>query len=473
MPNTQNIPGDLRAARSASGELLRIAAPTIVTMMSYPLKQFIDAWMVGLLGPDYLAAQGNGAVAAFLPISFSFGLFTVVNTWVAQHLGAGHPEKGAAYAWNALWMCMIGWVGMLAFAAFVGPLFRMLHHAPLITQLETDYARILLAGAFFTMAARAMSHFFYGVHRPVTIMVATIIGNIANLGLDYTLIFGKFGFPALGIRGAGIATVIGGVIEFTIPMIVFLGPAFHRAYRTRIHKRISLERIGEIVRLGWPGAFQWFNEMVCWSIFMTVFIGSFGAEQNAAGWITLRFMQLSFMPAVGMSIAVTAVVGRCIGAGDRASAERRAWIGTGMAMAYMGAFAVLIVIFREAAVNVFISKRYTPEQAEIVRSVGEKLLILAAMFQVFDAMGIVLLGALRGAGDTVWPGVASAMEAWVFIIGGAWLAMRWLPALESIGPWISLAAYIILMGVTMALRFRFGPWRRITLLAPEPSRPSW
>ncbi len=460
-----------RRERSPTVELMIVAGPTIITMMSYPLKQFIDAWMVGMLGPEHLAAQGNGAVAAFLPISFLFGLNSVVNTWVSQHLGAGNPKKTAAYAWNALWICLFGWAGMMLFAALVAPLFRSLGHTPSVTSMEIDYARILLIGGVFTVAARSMSYFFYGVHRPMTIMVATIIGNLVNLGLDYLLIFGKFGFPELGIHGAGYATVIGGVVEFVIPMCIFLGPAFHRAYETRLNRGLSRRRLQEILKIGWPGALQWVNELACWGIFMTVLVGQFGAAENAAGWVALRYMQLSFMPAVGLSIAVTAVVGRYIGAGDRVRAEQRAWLGMRLAIVYMGILAALFVIFREPAIRFFISDEYSPDEVTELLRVGKRVMILAATFQVFDAMAIVLMAALRGAGDTVWPGVVSAIQAWVIIVLAGWAVTQLAPQLGSIGPWITSAAYIIALGLTMVWRFRFGPWRTIELVnnaAPTP-----
>lgn len=461
--------------RSPTAELLFIAAPTIITMVSYPMKQFVDAWMVSMLGQNQLAAQGNGSIAAFLPISFFFGLASVVNTFVAQHLGAGRPERGPAYAWNALWLGAFGWIAMLVFAAFIGPIFRTLGHDPMIERLETDYSRILLAGAIFTVGARTMSYFFYGVHRPMIVMAATIIGNLVNLGLDYILIFGKFGAPALGVHGAALATVFGGLIEFAIPMALFLGPTFHRAYRTRSAWRFSPYHVKSLLRLGWAGAVQWVNELGCWAVFMTVLVGRFGPAENAAGWVALRYMQLSFMPAVGMSIAVTAVVGRRIGMGDLAGAERRAWLGMRLAMMYMGALAVGFVIFRDQAVRLFISEQTPPEQIDTMLIVGRRVMIVAAVFQVFDAMAIVLMGGLRGAGDTIWPGVVSAIEAWGLIVVGGLLAAELAPQWGSLGPWIAAGVYIIAMGLTMLFRFTLGPWRSIRLFedAPPPiSAPS-
>lgn len=460
------------AARSPLGELLAVATPSVVTMISYPLKQFVDARMVAELGPDALAGQGNGAIAAFLIISFVYGGLTVVNTYVAQHLGAGRPEQGPSYAWNGLWICLFAALAMLALAAVIGPIFSAMGHAEAVLRAETDYARILLSGAFFTVAARGLHQFFYGVHRPMTVMVGTLIGNAVNILLDYAMIFGHWGFPAMGVEGAALATVIGSGVEFAIPLAVFLSPKYHLMYRTRLAWRLSTGRIAEILRLGWPTGLQYGSEIACWGVFITALVGSFGAEQNAAGWIALRYMQLSFMPVLGLSFAVTAVVGRHLGRSDPATAEHRARLGLKMGMVYMGLCGLAMVVFRDPMVRFFVGDMYSPAEAQEVMRIGRQVMILAAIFQVSDALGIVLMGALRGAGDTVWPGVVTLILSWSIIVGGGAAMMVLAPGLESLGPWIAAALYIIALGVAMWRRFKTGPWRSIVLMdrgEPEPS----
>jgi len=456
------------AARSPLGELLAVATPSVVTMISYPLKQFVDARMVAELGPEALAGQGNGAIAAFLIIAFVYGGVTVVNTYVAQHLGAGRPERGAAYAWNGLWLCLFAWLAMLALAAVIGPIFASLGHAEAVLRAETEYARILLGGAFFTVAARALHQFFYGVHRPMTVMVGTIVGNVVNILLDYAMIFGHWGFPAMGVSGAALATVIGSAVEFAIPLAVFLSSKYHAMFATRFGWRLSKARLSEIVRLGWPTGLQYGSEIACWGVFIAVLVGSYGAEQNAAGWIALRYMQLSFMPVLGLSFAVTAVVGRHIGRGDRQTAEHRAMLGVKMGMVYMGLFGLAMVVLRGPMVGFFVGDMYSPAEAQEVMRIGRQVMILAAVFQVFDALGIVLMGALRGAGDTVWPGVVTLVLSWSIIVAGGALLMVAAPGLESLGPWIAAAVYIIALGVAMWRRFKAGPWRSIELMEREP-----
>jgi len=451
-------------------ELIAIALPAVATMTSYTLMQFVDLRMVAELGPDAVAAQGNGGMAVWIPMAALVGMLSIVNTFVAQHLGAGTPEKGSAFAWNGLWMCVVAAAALAIPAVFAREIFTAMGHTPEVVALETVYAQILFAGAFFPLAGRSLHHFFYGAHRPAIVLISTVVANIVNIGANYVLIFGLWGFPEWGIAGAAVGTVLGGLIEFILPMAVFLSPSLHERFATRTSWRLSFEHWRRLWRTGWPAGLQQGNEMICWGVFMMVLAGRFSTVDNAASWVTLRYLTLAFMPTLGLSFAVTAVVGRSLGAGDIAGAERRAWLGVRLGMAYMGACAVAFVVFREPLVG-FFADEFPPAQREEMIRIGGWLMICAAVFQLFDAVGVVLMGALRGAGDTVWPGVVSAALSWVVIVGGGWLMLTIAPELRSVGPWIAAAAYIILLGLAMIWRFVGGRWRSINLLGQSATAP--
>jgi MATE family multidrug resistance protein len=201
---------------------------------------------------------------------------------------------------------------------------------------------------------------------------------------------------------------------------------------------------------------------------MTVLVGHFGELHLTAGWSTLRYMHLSFMPAVGFSVATTALVGRSIGAGRPDLAANRAHWALGMAIVYMTVCGLAMALGRDTLVGVFVAGD-DPAVATEVIAIGSRLMICAAIFQTFDAVGIVYTGALRGAGDTLVPGVATIVLSWSLIVGlGALLAWN-RPDWASVGPWVGASAYIIVYGVWMALRFERGAWRRIRLLEPTPA----
>ena len=456
------------------------AWPTVLTMLSFTVMQFVDSLMVSKVGPLEVAAQGNGGIWAFVPQSFLFGFLSMVNTFVAQNVGAGRRDAVARYGWAGIHLALAAWVAVMVPWALALPwLFEWLGHSPELRALELQYALVLAYGSIAGLAGKAMSNFFFGLQRPRLITVAAIAGNVANVLLNYVLIYGDRGLeawgwpgvpgvPPLGVLGAAIATVCGTLVEVLVPLSVFLFGTVAREFETWRDARPHPEALRGLLRLGWPVSIQFGNEIICWAIFMTVLVGHFGELHLTAGWSTLRYMHLSFMPAVGFSVATTALVGRCIGAGRPDLAANRAHWALGMAIVYMTVCGLAMALGRDTLVGVFVAGD-DPAVATEVIAIGSRLMICAAIFQTFDAVGIVYTGALRGAGDTLVPGVATIVLSWSLIVGlGALLAWN-RPDWASVGPWVGASAYIIVYGVWMALRFERGAWRRIRLLEPTPA----
>lgn len=474
------VPETAPGARGAMGEVWSQAWPTVLTMTSYTVMQFVDSLMVSRIGPLEVAAQGNGGLWSFAPISFVFGLLTVINTFAAQNLGAGRLDRVAAYGWAGLWISLGAWACiLLPIAAILPWAFESIGHSPELVAGEGAYGRIMLVGGILLLASKAMGHLFFGLHRPKLITVAAIAGNLVNVLASYVLTFGDAGVPslglpgvpgvpALGLVGAAIGTTIGVAVEAAIPLAVFLGPAMNRELGSRRAWRCGLGPIRDLLRVGAPAAAQFGNELVCWTIFMTVLVGRFGEDHMAAGWATMRYVHLSFMPAVGFSVATTALVGRFIGAGRPDLAAKRARTALGMAIVWMTACGILFLVGRESLVRVFADGGDAPpEMVARIVEIGSRLIVCAAVFQLLDAVGIVYSGALRGAGDTLVPGVLTVVASWVLIVFGGWLIVLWMPGLESLGPWIAATAYIMVLGIAMAWRFESGAWRRLTLVGGE------
>lgn len=507
---------DIAPARAAERhplmEMLTIAAPSVVTMTSYTVMQFVDGVMVSQIQPAdpvYVAAQGNGGMAVWLALSVALGAMGVINTYVSQNLGSGRPERGSAYGWSAIWISLV-WALLLVPYGFALPaIYGLMGHPEQLVALETQYAQINIMGAFFILAGRGIAHYFYGLHRPLIVMVAVLTANLINVCLNAVLIYGPEGPPAwtpfheefgalagwlgieaMGVAGAAWATVIGASLEFLLPLAVFLSPRMHARYRTRDAWKPSVAHVRDVARLGWPAGLMFVNEMLCWAMLMAYMLAAGGAAKarlldlppdqleeaveaakttaNTAGWIGLRYMHVSFMPAVGMSIAVTAMVGRCMGMGRPDLAEKRAWLGAGITIAYMAACAVVFVLFGRELIDVFVPdelKTADPEAAEALLEVGAAVMIAAAVFQVFDAVAITIGAALRGAGDTVWPGIVTVIVSWTGIVGIGYGTLLIAPELGSIGPWIGASAFIILLGILLLWRFLRGRWKSIDLLS--------
>jgi len=455
------------------GEVLRVSWPASLSMLNGTILQFVDALMVSSRGPSALAAQFIGGISAFVPISLALGMLTVVNTYVSQNLGAGRPHRCGRYAWAGLAVaagyCLLLMPPLLALA---GRLFALFGHGTDITAMETMYFRYMMSAAVLFLGSRVLEQFFFGIHRPGIVLIATILCNVANVGLNYVLIFGKLGFPALGLQGAAIGTVASTVLRFGLLMGVFLSGRLHARFATRAVRTTRWSHCRELVRVGWPAGVRFSNDTLTWTLFNAALVGRFGRAHLEASTIAARYMSLSFMPAVGVGIATTALVGRHIGAGRADLARRRAHAAVAAAMAYMGLCGLAFLIFRHEMVNLFVTipdaANMTAEQVAarrgLIVAIGGRIMVCAAVFQLFDALNIVFVGALRGAGDTFWPMVATAALSWSVTVGGGIAMVHFLPQLTSIGPWLAASAYVVVLGLLMAWRFESGAWRKIDLL---------
>ncbi|MCL4221349.1 MAG: MATE family efflux transporter [Phycisphaerales bacterium] len=488
-------PGALAAQEEDSGalmELLRIAGPSVATMASYTVMQFVDKLMVKEIGPDpvYIAAQGNGGVTAWTAITFVVGMSGVVSSFVSQNLGAGKPQRGSAYAWNAMWIGLAYWLMlMLPALLLIRPLFEGYGHDGELLRYEVQYAQILVGCSVVTILTKSIQNYFFGLHRPGVVLVATVLGNLTNIGANYALIFGHLGFPEMGVAGAAWGTVIGTSVELLIPLAVFLSPGFHERFGTRRAWRVSVVCVRDLFRVGWPAGLTFLSELVCWQYLMSNLIGRAGERAaalsgasaamveragtvaNTAGFIGLQYMHLSFMPAVGISIATQAVVGKAIGAGRPDLAVRRTWLALSLTVGYMGACALMFVLFRTWLVSVFVNRGTGDHAAEVageVIRVGGMVMLCGAVFQVFDAMAITMSAALRGAGDTVWPGLVTVVVSWGCIMGLGHVVIEVFPQWGSLGPWSAAAAYIILLSFLYLWRFLGGKWKSIKLTHDDP-----
>ncbi len=506
MPAAESAPDASAAGNAAAAEIsaidphplremVKIALPVVVAMTSYTLMQMVDKLMVSRLGPDpiYVGAQGNGGLAAFIPISIVTGCLTVINTYVSQNLGNKTPERAPAYAWSGVWLGVLAWILLIPYALSMESIFLAMGHAPERAAMEASHGRPLVLGAIFTISARAFSQFFYGMHRPTVVLAAEISANITNFVCNSFLIYGAiapaptgnslfdawFSFTASvcqsvgidrhGVEGAAFGTVMGTMVEMLIPAAVFLSAKYNRLYGTRRAWRPSVTHIKDILRIGWPGGLMFGNEMFCWAFFMVYLVGGFGEHHSNAGWIAHQWMSLSFMPAVGISVAITAVVGKCIGAKRHDLAAKRAYLGLGVASTYMTAMGLCFVLFRNEMVGIFISGETSAADRAEILALGTKFMIAAATFQLFDGIAMSMSGALRGAGDTVWIGIVTVFLAWAVIVGGGIFMVRVFPDLGSVGPWMTASAYIICLSLIALGRFTSGRWKTIKLLNRSPA----
>jgi len=438
-----------------------LAAPMVVTTVSFTIMQFVDRVMVSRLGKDALAAILPAGFVSFLPSGFAIGALTSLNTFVSQSLGRGDRKGCANYYWQALYMGFAYFVAVVAIMWPAAPwLFKLMGQPPAIIEMEVIYLRIILYAHILAVINWSSSQFFMGIHRPVITMCASLCGQAVNVVANYVLIFGKFGFPRMGIAGAGWGTFIGIAVAAGINMSVFLSRRINARFESRRALGVHFGRMVDLLKVGLPAGFGLMVNVAFWGVILVGLVGRFGTDALAATSAVLAFTSLSVMPVVGIGTALTAAVGKTIGHGKKDLAMKQTSVCLRVALIYMGLVGVCFFLFRYELMAFWTTD---PERDRGVIEAGADILICAAVYQIFHAARTIYSGALRGAGDTIWLAIISGAGAVVILwLGGAIMAAAF-PALGALGPWMAAALSIISVGLANRWRFNSKRWMNIDL----------
>jgi len=452
-----------RTAETASLKyMLKLAGPMVVMNISFTVMQFVDRFMVSRLGTEALAAILPAGVVSFIPASFAIGLMTSVNTFVSQSLGRGEKRNCSKYCWQAIYMGLVYFAVVVAIMWPAAPwIFRTLGHPPEVVNLEVIYLRIMLYAQFLAVFIWSSSQFFMGVHRPIITMYAALCAQVVNITANYVLIFGKFGFPSMGIAGAAWGTFIGIVVGAGIRMAMFLGGGINAGFQSRRTMNIDFGKMGDLLKVGLPAGFGLMINVALWGTILFWLVGRFGKEALAATSVVYACTNVSVMPIVGLGTALTAAVGAAIGEGRKDVVIRQTRVCLRIAMVYMGLAGLCFFVFRNSIMAFWSSD-------DKVIEVGVNIFIFAAAFQVFDAVTIIYNGSLRGAGDVIWLAVMSALGAAVILGLGGVLIVSVFGGLGSMGPWIAATVNIIAVGLANRWRFKSNKWMQIDLFKRRP-----
>jgi MATE family multidrug resistance protein len=441
-------------------EVMGMSGPIILGSLSFTLMQFVDQVMVARLGTESLAAVGSAGVWSYVMGCFIFGVVGCVSTFVGQCFGRGELEQCGRYAWQGVYLSLLAGVLALALWPLSGLLFHGMGHSPEVTRLELIFFRVRLFGYVSMAWGIALASFFQAIGRPAIPMFVAIAGNVINLGLNYLLIFGHCGFPKLGIAGSATSTVIALTFQAVVLQAIFLSAPFEAQYRTRRAWKPDFTRMRELFRIGFFAGLSVFMDVANWGIFTSFVVGHFGEISLAAHNAAINFMHLCFMPALGINQGICAIVGQHVGRKNYDIATARTYTAMRIAMTYMFVMGVVFAVFGRTLVRTFFSD--DPAVLELARI----LLICAAIFQAFDAVNIVCLGALRGAGDTLWVAITLSAGAYLFFLPLS-ILLAFPLKMGAIGAWIGATAYIVGISGILFARFRNGRWRMIRIFAQE------
>ena len=442
------------------GDFLRIAFPLIISTGAWALQHFINRFFLAWHSKDAFAASLPAGVLNFSILSIFIGTISYVDVFVSQYYGKKEYRSIGPSVWQSFYLAFVGALILLIISFFSENIFNFIGHAPSIIPEEIKYFRVLCYGAFPALAAAALSAFYAGRGKTKTILIVNIIGIAVNIVLDYFLIFGKAGFPELGITGAAIATISGSVTMFILFALLITSKNNNRTYNTRKIKP-DFSFIKRLLKFGFPNGVQFFFDMSGFTFFVLV-IGTIGEYELSASNIALNINHLIFMPLLGCGITTSILVGQFLGKNKASLAERSVY--TALHIVY---FYVLFIVLAFVLIpNFFIypfSKGAEAEIIEQIRPMVINLLRFVALYSVFDPINIIFSSAIKGAGDTAYvmkilitlSVFAAAVPIYTAVIvfgAGVYLG------------WSIMVIYSLILALSFYLRYKTYKWKNMRVI---------
>jgi len=450
----EKIGSVVKEGSGSAKEVFVTAAPIIVSVISFSLMGMVDTIIMGRVGTVEQGATGLGGMLSWGLCALFTGTLTAVNTFVAQDYGARNFDVLRRYVHSAA--LLVPFFSGLVFLTI--PLFpivlKLLGTSPEVEPEVVKYLSIRILGAPFLFTIYVITGFVRGLGDMKTPMIITIIANVVNAVLAVTLVFGYFGFPAMKVEGAATASLIAGGVEAALYLFAYFGRKNNALYKTRAWAAPRLDDAKRLLTLGLPIGFSWMFDMAAWTLF-SIYAATLAPEALAAHMIIFQIIHFSFLPAVAFSIAGTTLVGQYIGARRVDLAEKSAKWTFFLGVGYMTLAGATMALLRYPLMNAF-----NPDPKVV--AIGAVLVLIAAVFQPFDAVGIVSMGILRGAGDTKFPLLTIIICSLTIFLPGVYYFAEYL-RMGIVGAWIGALCYIVIFGVVIILRVRKGGWKKTRL----------
>ena len=436
--------------RTEVNELVLLAGPVVAAQLGQMSMGFIDTVMVGRLGPEALAGVALGNTTFFFVWVVCMGVVVAVGPMVSQAFGAGTHDAIGRSVRQGLWLGVALAVPAFLLLWNVAPLWRVLGQVEATVVAAQAYLRAIVWGFLPFVWFVALRSFVEAVSRPWPVTFITFVGVGLNIAANYVLMFGKLGFPALGLVGTGWASTL----VFWVLFLLLLGyvQAVPRFRPYRLFARLGTpdpQVFRELFRIGWPIGISYGIEA---GLFTTtaLLIGTLGAVPLAAHQVAIQCAAFTFMVPLGIGIATSVRVGQAVG---RADAERARWagyLGVLLAGLFMTAMAVLFWTAPRAIIALYLDLS-DPANAAVVR-LAVTLLGVAAVFQFFDGVQVAANGALRGLKDTRVPMLLAFVSYWILGLA-AGVGLGFGAGQGTVGLWWGLVLGLAAAAVLLSVRF--------------------
>jgi multidrug resistance protein, MATE family len=424
---------------------IKLSYPVIIGQAGIIMMGVVDNLLVGGLGASALAAASIANSLFILIFILGIGICTAVTPLVAISLGAQRKQDcGTIFTNGHIVNIVISFILMLI-TYFAADYFSVLHQPEQVVKLAAPYTKILALSMIPVLIFQTNKQFIEGLSVMRPGMVISIAANIINGLVGWTLIYGKFGMPALGLNGAGVATFCSRVfMALSISIYIYYSSKFRDLNLSLRIKNINLLIIKKILALGIPSATQYFFEVGAFT-FAAIMVGWLGTDQLAAHQIALNLASISFMCTLGISTAGSIRVSLGVGKKNITETRRAGFTAILLGEGLMAFFGIIFIVFRNNLPAFYIND-------PAVVSIASSLLIIAALFQIFDGTQAVGIGILRGLTDVKGPTVVTFIAYWVIGLPVGYL-LGFHYNLGVQGVWIGLMFGLITSAVLLTLRF--------------------
>ncbi|MCX7549328.1 MATE family efflux transporter [Xanthomarina sp. F2636L] len=434
----------------------KLSAPVMLGMLGHTFVQFIDNIMVGQIGTAELAAVSLGNSFMFVAMSLGIGFSTAITPLIAEADAANNFTRGKSALKHGLFLCTSLGLVLFAMLLFAKPLMYLMKQPIEVVELAIPYLDLVAFSLIPLIIFQAFKQFSDGLSMTRYPMYATILANVLNVIFNYLLIFGKFGFPELGIVGAAYGTLISRVVMVAYIWWLLKGKEKSKAYVTNI-KIFVLDKfmLKKMLNLGFPSAMQMFFEVGIFTSAVWI-SGLLGKNPQAANQIALNLSSMTFMIATGLSVTAMIRVGNQKGLKNFSELRRIAFSIFLLGTIFAVFFAFIFFIFHKHLPKIYVDfndLENLVDNTEVV-AIASKLLIAAAFFQISDSIQVVMLGALRGLQDVKIPTIITFISYWMigfpisFFLGKEELY-------GSFGIWLGLLAGLTTAAILLYIRFNY------------------
>lgn len=445
--------------RGGAKEVLAISLPMVISLSFDSLMTFIDRLFLSKIGSEQMSASLAGGLASFLMNTFFIGLIGYATAMVAQNIGSGKPRRASQILSHAVGLSLLSYPLILLLRPLAYHMFDSFKIDPRQLEPQLAYFDILVYGSVIGLVRHSFSSFFSGIGETRVVMIASFVGLVTNTILNYMLIFGHGGFPAMGIQGAAIGTISASGASLLVLVIHYYSKSIRERFHSAMSMRFDISLVKEFLRKGTPSGVEMLLNLLAFQLIILMFHGT-GLVNAAAATIMFNWDMLTFIPLLGLEIATTSLVGRYAGAKDYASAERSTWTSIKLGWVFSIFVTIAFFLIPEVLVNVF---KPDPMDAIFPEAfpIAVTMIRIASAYIMIESAMVGFAGALRGAGDTFWTMVIMVCLHWVIVMM-LWLSTHVLH-LGPIQSWIVLVVGFMLFPLVLWLRWRTGKWKTMVV----------